>query len=101
MQKLTMQEMQESFVQIEFSKMELLGLSSLYTSGLMEMFSNDPEAHPAFADRLEACGNAFLLALEGVDEDSVSPVIVDNAEIMVKLLEKLSLILANSLQIKH
>lgn len=101
MQKLTMQEMQESFVQIEFSKMELTVLSSLFSSGVSDIFATNANEYPLFADRIESCGNAMLLAMEGVDRHTFPDNSKENAEMVVKLLEKLSLIFVNSMQIKH
>lgn len=97
MQKLTMQEMQESFVKLELSKVELLMLIAMYSTGCASCIEDDQVED----DRLEAIETALVTGLESVDSSSFPDKKEDNIEGFIKLYEKLSLIFANALTTKH
>lgn len=99
MQKVTFKELNEQFLSVEMTKTELFTLLAGYSHFLQEtgMKERIVETYP---DRTEAATNCVnLIADQVIDNQGCE--FLDEPEFHLKMVEKLSLILLNSIVTKH
>ena len=99
MQKVTFKELNEQHISVELTKTELFVLLAGYSSFLQEsgMKERIVEAYP---ERTEATTNCVNLIADQVS-DSQDCEFLDEPDFHLKTVEKLSLILLNSIVTKH